>query len=137
MATSNEFQFPNSPGFQVTNAAYTLLSQAVPIPCVGATWVRIGAVCDTSGATLAGVYVFFDSVGYIVGTSPLVAWTSSTPAYGTPIGPYPANYDYLGEPSPEASIQLCGAFSVGFFVNQVSAGNWNIRGRLYFPNSVQ
>jgi hypothetical protein len=144
MSTTNENQFPPVAGnisVESNINAYQTLAAAGTVECIGATWIRLGAVCDTGAATLTGRWVTFDSSGYVVGVSPTITFTADAGALGAPIGPYTgatfATGSYLAKPSSDAALRLCGAASVTFMIDTLSAGIWDLRARLFSPNNLQ
>jgi hypothetical protein len=131
VSTTNEFARVAQGGGSATISAADTDFTVADIPRVegvGATWARIGAVCDTLAATLAGQWLLFDSVGNIVGATPVVTFTAGGVVQGG---------NYVGTPGTDALVRLAGAFSFLFLVSAVSAGNWALDGRVYFPGNPQ
>jgi len=139
-STTNEFQRFTSDGF--LNAVITAADAAtdpVSIPrvgCVGATFARIGCVCDTAGATLQGRWVLGDSQpngGDAIGVSPRITFTAGASSLQAVIGNAGLTGPILATPNVDAIVNLGGAANLYFLIDAVSAGNWQLYGRMYYP----
>ena len=87
-------------------------------PCGGASLVRLGAVCNTAGATLTCRIVFLDALGAFVAVSGTVTFTADATALdGT---------SYLATPDPDAWFPIGGPSIFGVHVNAVSGGTWTL-----------
>ncbi len=94
------------------------ISTLTHFPCEGASLIRLGAVCNTAGATLTCRIVFLDALGAFAAVSNPVTFTADpTPLDGTL---------YLGTPNPDAWFPVGGPSIFAIHVNAVSAGTWTL-----------
>jgi hypothetical protein len=87
-------------------------------PCENASVIRLGAVCDTAGATLTCRVILLDAVGNLAAVSSAMTFTAdATPLAGT---------QYLATPNPDAWIPVGGPSIFAIHVDAVSKGAWII-----------
>ena len=92
---------------------------AIPrYPCEGASLIRIGAVCDTAGATLSCRVVFLDALGAYVAVSGAVSFAADASALDAG--------EYLATPTPDAWFPIGGPSIFGIHVDAVSGGKWTL-----------
>jgi hypothetical protein len=94
------------------------ISTLTHYPCEGASVIRLGAVCNTAGATLTCRIIFLDAVGDFVAVSSAVTFTTDpSPLDGTL---------YLATPNPDAWFPVGGPSIFAIHVDAVSAGTWTL-----------
>lgn len=94
------------------------ISTLTHYPCQGASVIRIGALCTTSGATLTCRIIFLDAVGDFAGVSSPVTFTADTTSLdGT---------QYLATPTPDAWFPIGGPSIFAVHVDAVSSGTWTL-----------
>jgi hypothetical protein len=94
------------------------ISTLARYPCGCASLVRLGAVCDTAGATLTCRIVFFDALGNFVGVSGAVTFTADATALDST--------SHLATPNPDAWFPIGGPSIFAVHVDAVSAGTWTL-----------
>jgi hypothetical protein len=87
-------------------------------PCEGASLIRLGAVCDTAGATLSCRVVFLDTLGAYVAVSGAVSFAADASALDAG--------QYLATPTPDAWFPIGGPSIFGIHVDAVSGGKWTL-----------
>ena len=87
-------------------------------PCESASLIRLGAVCDTAGATLSCRVVFLDALGAFVAVSGTVTFTADARALDGPL--------CLATPEPDAWFPIGGPSIFAVHVNAVSKGTWTL-----------
>jgi hypothetical protein len=94
------------------------ISTLAHYPCESASVIRLGAVCDTGGATLTCRIIFLDAVGNFAAVSSAVIFTADTTSLdGT---------EYLATPNPDAWFPVGGPSIFAIHVDTVSAGTWTL-----------
>ena len=87
-------------------------------PCEAASLIRLGAVCDTAGATLTCRVVFFDMLGAFAAVSGAVTFTADPTALDGVL--------YLATPTPDAWFPIGGPSVFAVHVDAVSKGTWTL-----------
>jgi hypothetical protein len=103
------------PGVTAPDRDITTLTR---YPCAGASLIRLGAVCDTAGATLTCRLVFFDVMGVFAGVSASVTFTADAAPLAGPL--------YLGTPNVDAWFPVGGPSICALHVDAVTGGSWTL-----------
>jgi hypothetical protein len=103
------------PGVTAPDHDITTLTR---FPCAGAALIRLGAVCNTAGATLTCRLVFFDALGAFAAVSAAVTFTADAAPLAGPL--------YLATPNVDAWFPVGGPSICAIHVDAVSGGTWTL-----------
>jgi hypothetical protein len=103
------------PGVTAPDRDLTTLTR---FSCAGTSLIRLGAVCDTAGATLTCRIVFFDALGAFAAVSAPVTFTADAAPLAGPL--------YLATPNVDAWFPVGGPSIYALHVDTVSGGTWTL-----------